>query len=440
MRLAHLLAELPPDELERLGAEHLGQDEKVSRAALCVTLEGVLRSYSFVRKFVADRFPPTFAILDTLLDAAGWSCPASTFREVVTEKTARLVQRVAQGELVARDQGLRLYRRVLLEARRNDLVLDASEAAILGVLRRELEIRPVEHFLVEHHEDFGEFWDKESAFLHEMNALRSAGLVFGHDGNVLLAEEVVPMVMQAVGLEMSSGDRRRAYSHVSGGALGEVLGAIGLKTSGSRDEKLERLLISYVQPSEVLGHLSLQALRDLCREVHASVSGSKDELVERLVGHFLHDLDLAPADSIHPEAPKEPEPRALGPSRFRMLFAALKGNELTDILAGIESSRVTGAKETKVALVVASSYSEASLLDHLTSRDLEDALARLRLKTAGAKRERIDRLVEHYRTMHESLVEPLPADEPGPQRPPSIAPPTAGSVAPVILSRPPRVE
>ncbi len=258
MRLAALLSELPHEELERLAAEHLGQDENVSRTALCATLEGVLRSYSFVRKFVCDRFPPTFSILETLLDAEGWRLSAQGFRDVVTERTRTLVQRVSDGELVARESSLRLYRRVLVEARRNDLVLDASETAILGVLRRELDIRPVEHFLLEHHQEFHEFWFNDDAFLTEMHALRSAGLVFGHDGCVLLAEEVVPLVRQTLGLEMSGASRRRALDLLSSGELAEVLGRFGLKTSGSRDERLERAFVNYVQPSDAFHALSLQ--------------------------------------------------------------------------------------------------------------------------------------------------------------------------------------
>src|ERR1700722_11289248 len=119
MRLAALLAELPHDQLERLAAEHIGQDENVSRTSLCGTLEGVIRSYSFVRKFVFDRFRATFSICEALLDADGWSLPAQGFRDAVTERTRELVQRVADGDLVGRDSSLRLYRRVLVEARRN---------------------------------------------------------------------------------------------------------------------------------------------------------------------------------------------------------------------------------------------------------------------------------------------------------------------------------
>jgi len=428
MRLAALLAELPVDQLERLGAEHLGQDENVSRTALCATLEGVLRSYSFVRKFVGDRLPPTFSILETLLDADEWTCPASTFRETVAARTAALVERVKSGDLVGRDSSLRLYRRVLIEARRNDLVLDASETAILGVLRRELGIRPAEHFLVEHHEDFHEFWAKEDAFLYEMNALRSCGLVFGHEGNILLAEEVVPLVRQTLGFEMGSANRRRLLGRLSGGDLSEILGRCELKTSGTRDEKLERLLSSYVQPSEVLRMLPLQALRDICRDANASVSGSKDELVDRLVEHFLHALDIRPPSELPPPTSREPEPRTLDEPRFRALFSTLKGDDLTDILAGIDSSRITGAKDTKVALLVESTLSETTLLEKLTNRALEETLARLRLRTAGSKRERVDRLLEYFRTAPEFMlgvdappastvtVEPSPPPESGEPR------------------------
>jgi hypothetical protein len=397
MRLALLLAELPHDELERLALEHLGDDQNVTRAALCTTLESVLRSYSFVRRFVADRLPPTFAILEMLLDATDHSVPLASFRDGVMERTRNISQRIADGDLLARSDSLRVYRKVLVEARRGDVQLDASETALLGVLRKELEIRSVEHFLIEHHDDFREFWDKEHGFLTEMHALRSYGLLFAHHGAMVLAEEVVPLVRQSLGLEMPAVSRRRLYEKLTGAELADALAAFELKTSGARDEKLERLLAGYVQPSEVLRILQLQTLRELCRDAELAVSGSKEDLVERLAECFLYQLDQqreAPAPVTEPE----PEPRSLGPSNFCRLFASLKGDELTDILAGIDSSRVTGAKETKVGLLVGTPFAEKTLLQHLTNRSLEDVLARHRLRSSGSKSERIARLIEHFRT------------------------------------------
>src|SRR5260370_35734001 len=216
-----------------------------------------------------------------------------------------------------------------------------------------------------------------------MNALRSSGLVFGHQGSVLLAEEVVPLVRQTLGFEMSSASRRRLLGRLSGGDRSEILGKCDLKTSGARDEKLERLLASYIQPGEVLRLLALQTLRDLCRDANISVPGSKDEVGERVVEHFLHSMDLRAVTDRPSPSPVEPEVRLLDDTRFHALFWALKGDDLTDILAGIESSRITGAKDTKVALLASSPFCEVTLLGKLTNRALEEALSRLRLRTAG---------------------------------------------------------
>jgi hypothetical protein len=401
MRLAALLAELPHDQLERLALEHLGRDEAITPAALCTTLEGVLRSYSFVRRFIANRLPPTFAIFEILLDADGCAHPAATFRESVTERTRQLCDRVAAAALVGRCDGLRTYRRVLMEARRNDLQLDGSEMAILSVLRRELGIRTVEHFLIEHHVDFQEFWSRERGFLDETNALRSCGMIFGHEGNIILPEELVPLVRQALGLEMSTESRTRLFALLSASDLGDALGQLALKSSGNRDEKLARLASSYVQPTEVLRLLSLQILKDMCRSADTPTSGSKDDLVERLCMHFLHSLDIRPTDALVPDAPS-PEPRELDTTQFSALFGSLRGDDLTDILADIDSARVTGAKETKVALLAASPFSEATLLGKLTNKALEETLVRLRLRSAGSKAERVARLVDAHRAAPEA--------------------------------------
>lgn len=402
MHLAALLAELPEDQLERLVIEHLGKEQDISRASLCMTLEGVLRSYSFVRNFIINRQPPTFTILEALLDTDGYALPLSGFREMVIEGTKLLCDRVGSGEILGRDDQLRLYRRVFAEARRSDLTLDPSETAILGVLRRELGIRHVEHFLIEHHPDLQTFWNTEQAFLHEMNALRTSALVFAHAGQVLLAEEVVPLVRQTLGLEMPKANRRRLYERLSGADLNDVLAHVGLKTSGSKQDKVDRLLANYVQPGEVLEELSLATLRELCRETNAQVSGAKDELVERLLEHFLHGADLRkPSD---PPPVLAPEPRVLDETRFRALFASLKGDELTDVLAGIGSSRLTGSKETKVSVIWQSRFSEVTLLSELTSRCIEEILSRNRLRTSGAKRDRVDRIVEFFRTLPEVML------------------------------------
>jgi hypothetical protein len=393
MRLAELLAELPPDQLERLGVEHVRSDEPLSRAALCTTLEGILKSFRFVQDFIMDRQPPTFVVLTTLLDIPGNSYPNESLRDTAMKDTYRICELVATGELLGRDDQLRLYRRVLAEARRSDLEIDPSETAILGVLRHELNISLVEHFLLEHHPDLQEFWRNEQCFSHEINALQSAGLIFGRGGDTLIAEDIAPLVAQALGIEMPTASARRLYAMLANSDLGDALARTSIKTSGSKDERIDRLVTHRVQPRALLNAMSLAALKDLCRDVDAPIGGGKDEVVERLVGHFAANRDRRPAEI---EAPLVIEQRALDEPRFLLLFGSLRLSETMVMLKEFEELRQSGTKETRAKTLWDAGKSEQTLLATLTNKDLEEILFRLGLRSAGAKAERIDRIISHY--------------------------------------------
>ena len=58
------------------------------------------------------------------------------------------------------------------------------------MLRREQRISQVEHFLIEHHKDFHEFWNRDGNFAQEISALRYAGIIFLVNDRVLIPEEV----------------------------------------------------------------------------------------------------------------------------------------------------------------------------------------------------------------------------------------------------------
>jgi uncharacterized protein (DUF2267 family) len=365
----------------------------MSRATLCTTLEGILKSFRFVQDFLLDRQPPTFVVLTTLLEAPGHACPNEGFRDRVMSETWRLCELVSAGEILGRDDQLRLYRRVLAEARKNDVDIDPSESAILGVLRHELNISLVEHFLIEHHPDLQEFWRNDQCFLHEINALRSAGLVFGRGSDTVIAEDVAPVVAQALGIEMSTESARRLYALLPNSDLGDALARTSIKTSGSKEERIERLLMHRVQPRVLVDAMSLAALKDLCRDIGAPLSGSKDEIVERIVEHFAGGRDRLVAAV---DVPVVVEQRVLDESRFLLLFGTLRLAETTAILKEFSDLRQSGTKEIRAKTLWEAQRSEHTLLATLTSRDLEDILLRLELRTSGAKAERIDRIISHF--------------------------------------------
>jgi hypothetical protein len=414
MRLSPLLAALSDEDLNRLAVEHVRTDEKLPKPQLCNFLEGALRSYRFVNDFVTNRQPPTFAVLTLLLDAPGYELPKAGFQDQVMTETRRLSNLIDSGELLARDGQLRLYRHALYEARRNDLDLNSSEASILAVLRRETNVAQVEHFLIEHHRDLREFWDKDDCFLHETNALRSAGLLFFRDERIVIAEEVAPAIAQTLGVDMPTDSARRLFGYLSNSELANVLEAAGSRTSGSKDARLERMLVERIQPRVALRSLPLSTLRDICRATDASVSGNKDELLERIVSHFAQRKDQREEEPLEP--PRR-EDRRLDREQFETMFSALLQQELTDILRRFPL-RQTGTKEVRIRTLWEAHLSEHTLLSELMNRDLEAVLHRLGLRLGGSKHDRIERIIDTFVDVATSSVAPIdaaPVDKETPQ-------------------------
>lgn len=402
MKLSDLLAETDAEELERLLHEHARADDQLSRPQRLSTLEGVLRSHRFLQEFLINRQPPAFAIITQLLDAPDFSLPTSGFREVVMTETSRLCQAVNSKAIMARDNSLQVYRRVLYQARSNDMLIDASEAALLSVLRHELGIPQVGHFLIEHHADLQEFWGQDQAFVRELHALRSAGLVYVRDGRTLIPDDLVQVVRNVLGLDMSTSSARRLYGYLSSQDLQEALQAIDAPTSGSKDDRIERLVQHMAQPRVILRlrGIGLDRLRDVCRDIGANVSGAKDELVDRIVGHVAAGRDIRR----EPEPPPPiDEPRQLTQSAFEALFSKLRGHELMTILGEFDLRR-TGTKEQQVSTLWESRRAEMTLLTALSSSDLEGYLRRLDLKPTGTKGERIQRALEHFATSREAPI------------------------------------
>lgn len=426
MRLAQLLTKLSDEALERLAIEHVRTDEKLSRPQLCNILEGSLRSYRFVSDFIVGRQPPAFAMLTTLLEAPGYQLSREDLLSQATLETDRIKQLIDSKELLSRDDQLRLYRRALYEARRSDLDVNASEAGILAALRRELGIAQVEHFLIEHHQDFREFWDREDGFLHEENALKSAGLLFEYEGNVLIPEDLASAVRQALGIDMATADARRLFEYLESSELAAALEAAGARTSGTKQARIERLLQERIQPRFVLRTLGIGVLKEICAAADAPVSGNKEDLIERIISHFSEGKDQIVEEP--PEPPRR-EPRRLTESQFETLFSALLHQELSDILRRFPDLRQTGTKEIRIKTLWDSHRSEATLLAQLMNRQLEDVLHRLGLRLGGSKEARIERLIVHFSTFP-SLRETEPTSGVGSQ---AVA--TTDSVSPEIAVR-----
>ncbi len=394
MRLADLLADVETDELDRLAHEHARAGEHLSRPQLLDAIASDVRSYRFLQDFLVNRHPPAFAMLLLLLDAPGFSLPVDGFRAAVLAESERITDAVAAKRILRRDDQLRVYRRVLYQAWSNDDRIDGSEAAILSVLRSELEITPAEHFLLGHHSDMREFAAQEGAFPRELGALRSAGLVFVRDGQTLLPDDLVPSVRLVLGLDMSRPSATRLFGCLTIPELHLALESIEAPTSGSKGEKIERLMEHLAQPKAIFRSraVTLERLREISKDVGAKSSGAKEELADRIIAHVAADRDLKG----EPEPPpRTQEERGMDEAGFQRLFLSLRGTELVSILGEFDLRR-SGSKEALVKALWDAHRSTATLLDALGSGDLEEILRRQHEKTAGSKADRIARLIGRH--------------------------------------------
>src|SRR5262245_13425970 len=109
MRLASLLAAMPEEELNRLALNHVITGAELTRPQRCDLLESAIRSPRFVSTFVLNRLPPTFSILTLLLEEPNFELPVATLRERVIVETERIKTLLDNGDLLFRDNGLRIY-------------------------------------------------------------------------------------------------------------------------------------------------------------------------------------------------------------------------------------------------------------------------------------------------------------------------------------------
>ena len=353
----------------------------------------VLTQTGHIERSVAARRPPVLALLKTILAAPGNMVRRSEVREQVETMTQDYCRQVTRGGLLGRDDQCRIYRRLLAAAWQSDLALDHSETALLGLLRKELSMTQVEHFVMMHHEDIQPFWQDDSPFDTVVDALLDDGAIFSFEDMLVLPRELIAHVRKAIGIPLDDKDTRRLYPFVANKDLKASCARLGLKVTGSKNERIERLIFNFAPASLVLDALHIHDLRDIARKVRCRVTGSKLELVDRLLSHFAHGNDITLTE---PEPAPEPEQRELDNVQLGQLLSLMTGFQLRQILSRFDLPE-TGSKTKQAETLCASIYSEKTLLRVLKNEDLVKLLARRGMETSGSKGDKIERLVAGYR-------------------------------------------
>jgi hypothetical protein len=429
MRLLDILPVYPEEALDHLAADKLDEIAhlRLPKEVLIQEVAAALSSLSYVGPALAPTRPPAFAFLKLLMDSPGRSAPAHGFTDRVLGATQRLTEQAASGKVLPQNKDYRLYIRMLYAAWEDDGEIDRSESHLLAALRKELGIGIREHLLLQHHPSVRPLWDAPRAYEETRRHLLATGLVLVSGEDFVLADEVNQQIRLCWEIDLEDASYARLLNRLNGEQLKKILDASALQVSGSKDERIGRLVGSLVAPAEVLDHLPIDEVKDLCRDCGLQVSGHKADLIASVLDYFDQERDIAPPAPAAAPAPPPAEPRALLAEQMFRLFAELKLDQLFDILTR-RGLRRSGSKPERVARLVDSPWSERTLLDDLRRAELVELCRRLEVAVSGVKSEIIDRLLE-WAAREPTRAEP-DAARPEPTSDPAGTPPEPASGPP----------
>ncbi|MFH2056760.1 MAG: BREX system ATP-binding domain-containing protein, partial [bacterium] len=372
---------------------------------------------------------PTYAFLDLILSSEEHSQPVDGFKEKVLERAEVFSAESSDGKRLSDKKNYGLYKRILANAWGSDGYIDRSEAMLLEALRNELDIWTSEHLLIEHHPDIRPMWESTTAFEAVRNHLLATGIVLVHEDAFVIADEVSTQVRRAWGIELGTPAYSRLLVQFTNMQLKDMLEQTNLQVSGSKEDRVLRVLEGLVPPSTALETLNISDLKDLCRKLDLPVSMAKADLIEAIIGYFDSGADLVQAHQLveEPPPPPEPEDRLLEPAAYAMLLSHLNMDQLCDILTDSNLAK-SGSKPNRIQRILDSPYCEKTSLGKLRGTDLKGLCSRIGVHISGINEERIERILAwaaRWRTDTQAAPSPVPVPES------SVEPATPVPVEPV---------
>ncbi len=420
MKLEQIVEKYDTALLDQISADKI--DEAISlrlpQPVVIQEIGSALSSQSYISGKLLYARPPTYAIVNLILQAPGCKMEAGDFHQKVLQYVRELSGMAAQSKN-RHEHNPQLYIKILRKALENDGLIDKNEAQILEVVKSELGIWDREHFIFMHDESILGLWDIGNEYYLARNRLLATGIVLTHDDNYVIAEEVAPQIRKVFGIEIMDDAHRRLLAKLSKEELSMALDHCRLNVSGSKEALVERMLSSLAPPSEILNLSHLESLREFCRRENIQASGAKNAVISHIIQHFDDGSDVSPVALEEPmaETPSEPELREMDATLFAKLLFQLTGQQLYDILyrSGLMTS---GSKEDRVKRLLESRWSERYHFNCLRKEDLAQLNRKLSIPVSGSKQELVDRLLD---------FELPPGTVPAPETAAGVAEATSGS-------------
>lgn len=122
--------------------------------------------------------------------------------------------------------------------------------------------------------------------------LQKRGVLFccnkNTNGNlIVLPEEIKPYVKEVLEIELREEAYKNLLNQLTTQQLFTALKSSDLFVSGTKEERISRIIKSGLQPSEVLDALSATDIHEICKKLKGiKTSGSKNDRINRIINYF----------------------------------------------------------------------------------------------------------------------------------------------------------
>jgi hypothetical protein len=239
----------------------------------------------------------SFFLLEALLADEDYSLDERTIIDQVINYEKQIIKESKSPEIfkLKDPEAVRTYTTILEVALEDDVISD-DEKKLLAKLRNHLGLSLRDHYqlqatLKKFPKPNNEI-HTEKEIKNELIELQKRGVVFycnqcGDGATYLIPEEITDGVKSVLGIELSDNAYDLLLQKLTTEALRQILDANKLPLSGSKTERVERIIKADVLPSATLNALSNDELYELCKKLPGvNVSGTKPDKIQNIINHF----------------------------------------------------------------------------------------------------------------------------------------------------------
>lgn len=398
MKNYEILKHYKKSDLRKLAKGKTSEIVGMDSEKILSNLSKVLGNYESIRNNVEFRKPPGHTILETLFDAPNHCIKIEDLKRFVSKKITEYQKISKEINLDDSNKRYRLYAAILNAAWEYEGDLLPAEANILRVLRNELSISHKEHQLIMAHPQIKRLFFNEEMYRYELEFLSKEGIILVYkldvDDYFILSDETVDSLKELWGIELENDSFNRLLNKLNNPELSEILKGFNLPVSGNHENKIDRIILEEIKPSDILDSLSVSQLSAYLKRIDISQSGRKEEKILKIIDYFKNNLDIKELPVIEIIEP-EIETKILSDEKRIDMFSNLTSQQLSNVLGKLNLLK-SGQKNILTYRLANCQYNELTILNVIKLEDIKSTSRKLELQVSGTKTNLINDLISYY--------------------------------------------